>query len=406
MPRKRLTEEGVAKLNPPKTGQVDYYDAILPGLVLRVNYGGAKVWRALHYIKKVDADGKRSSMPTTHKLGRYPHLKLKDARERARLFLQDPAKAKTQAESGSFREVAENFIKRYVEHEGLRSQYEIERVLKVYIYTRWEHRAFRDIGRADVASLLDQVSDNNGPRQADMCLAIIRKLTNWFATRDDHYVSPIVKGMNRSTNGSRKRILTDDEIRALWKVADGTFGALLRVALLTGQRKDKVATMRWSDVDDVGVWTIAGEEREKANAGRLQLPPMVTDIIEAQPRIASNPHVFAAGKGQGPFNSFSQRKDEIDKRLPKMPGWTIHDLRRTARSLLSRADVRPDIAERVLGHAIAGVGGVYDRHAYADEKGRALVALSALVGRIIDPKAAKVTDINEQRRKRRKRAAQ
>ena len=81
MPKRRLTEEGVAKLNPPADGQIDYYDAVMPGLVLRVNYGGAKAWRALYYINKTGKNGKRITTPTTYKLGRYPHLKLKEARE-------------------------------------------------------------------------------------------------------------------------------------------------------------------------------------------------------------------------------------------------------------------------------------------------------------------------------------
>jgi hypothetical protein len=250
MPKKRLTEEGVTKLKPPAARkQLDYFDAGMPGLVLRVNYGGAKVWRALYYVKKVDKDGKRITMPTTRKLGRYPHIKLKEAREKARQFLADPQKALTQADDGSFREVAENFIKRYVKHEKkLRSQPEIERVLTKYIYPKWEHRPFREVKRSDVATLLDQIVDDNGPRQADICLAVIRKMMNWYATRDDYYVSPIVKGMNRSMNGKRDRILAktetnkdgDDELRALWKATDdqGKFGALLKVALLTAQRKD------------------------------------------------------------------------------------------------------------------------------------------------------------------------
>src|SRR5450759_4071084 len=364
MPKKRLTEEGVAKVKPPATGkQIDYFDAGMPGLVLRVNYGGAKVWRALYYVQKVNKDGKRITMPTPRKIGRYPNPKLKEAREKARQF--DPQKP--QADDGSFRKVAENFIKRYVEHEKLRTQPEIARCLKKYIYPKWEHRPFREIKRSDVATLLDQIVDDNGPRQADMCLAVIRKMMNWYATRDDYYVSPIVKGMNRSKNGKRDRILAktetnkdgDDELRALWKAADGTFGALLKVALLTAQRKDKVATMKWDDIVD-GVWDIPSEEREKSNAGSLRLPQTVLDIIDAQPRIAGNPYVFAAGKGDGPFNSFSQRKEELDEKLPRMPSWRIHDLRRTARSLMSRASVRPDISERVLGHAIKGVEGVYD----------------------------------------------
>ena len=146
----------MAKLNPPASGQVDYYDAGMPGLVLRVNYGGAKVWRALYYLKKFDKDGKIITVPTTHKLGRYPHLKLKQAREQARQFLEDPQQALAQADEGSFREVAENFIKRHVEHEKLRSQPEIERVLRKYIYPKWEARPFREIRRSDV-------TDPDGP---------------------------------------------------------------------------------------------------------------------------------------------------------------------------------------------------------------------------------------------------
>jgi integrase len=402
MPKKRLTEEGVLKLKPPTSGQVDYFDAVMPGLVLRVNYGGAKVWRALHYIKKVDGNGKRITSPTTFKLGRYPHLKLKEAREAARQFLIDPHKAMTRADDGSFRQVAENFVKRHVEHEKLRTQDEIERCLTKYIYPRWEHRPFREINRSDVAQLLDQIVDENGARQADVCLAVIRKLMNWFAARDDFYVTPIVKGMHRSNGGDhkRKRILSDDEIRVLWKAADGTtFGALLKVALLTAQRRDKVAKMRWSDIDG-GVWTIPMVKREKANAGRLQLPQAVLDIIEAQPRIAGNPYVFAAGKGNGPFNSFSQRKEELDAKLPKMPDWTIHDLRRSAKSLMARAGVAPHVSERALGHAIGGIEGVYDKHTYDSEKASALVALAALVERITNPRRAKVVDLVEHKQQR------
>ena len=216
--------------------------------------------------------------------------------------------------------------------------------------------------------------------------------------------------MQRAKNGKRDRVLAktetnkdgDDELRALWKAADGTFGALLKVALLTAQRKDKVATMRWDDIVD-GVWQIASEEREKSNAGSLLLPQAVIDIIEAQPRIAGNPYVFSAGKGSGPFNSFSQRKEELDAKLPRMAGWRIHDLRRTARSLMSRAGVLPHISEQVLGHKIKGVEGTYDKHDYGPEKAQALLQLASLVEKIINPPPkANVAQLEEHRRKKRR----
>ena len=106
--------------------------------------------------------------------------------------------------------------------------------------------------------------------------------------------------------------------------------------------------MRWDNINNKGVWTIPSEEREKPNAGTLQLPPQALAVINAQPKLGSNPFVFAASRGEGPMNGFSKAKTAFDKRCG-VTDWTLHDLRRCARSLLSRTGVRPDIAERVLG---------------------------------------------------------
>jgi integrase len=278
-------------------------------------------------------------------------------------------------------------------------------VLRRYVYPQWAHRPFRDIKRNDVAQLLDRIVDKNGARQADVVLAVIRKLMNWFATRDNHYVTPIVKGMGRvkADERKRKRILDDNEIRALWKACEdeGTFGAFLKTALLTAQRRGKIESMQWADIKD-GVWTIPAEKREKANAGILPLSPIVLEILEAQPRLAGSPFVFASGKGKGRFNSFSQRKEELDAKL-RIPHWQIHDLRRTARSLMARAGVSSQHAEHTLGHAVAGVEGVYDRHSYTSEKGHALLELQALIERVISPPAkGKVAVLSERRQKRRR----
>jgi integrase len=394
MPRKRLTEEGVRKLKPTPDKQIDYFDQGLPGLVLRVSYGGAKTWRALYYVNR---------KPRTHKLGRYPILKLDKAREKARAFLEDPQAALARAATGSFKDIAEDFMRRHVEANALRSKAEIERCLNKYILPQWKDRQFVELRRGDVTTLLDDIEDENGPRQADLVLAIVRKMMNWYAARVDDYASPIVRGMQRTKPAERrrKRILDNDEIRALWKATDdtGTFGAIVKVLLLTGQRRRKVAAMRRGDIVD-GEWRINSTDREKGHAGALRLPQMVLEIIEAQPSIDGNDYVFAVGGGEGHFNSFSQRKEEIDKLLPDVPAWTIHDLRRTARSLMARAGVRPDIAERVLGHAIAGVEGVYDRHEYSEEKADALKRLAALIGTILNPPEGNVVAIPIRRRRK------
>jgi integrase len=388
MARKNLTEAMVARLKPPPYGkQKDHLDALQPGLILRVNFGGKKVWRVRHYLKRSDADGKRVSIPTTHVLGAYPVLKVKEAREKARQFLADPRKALTQADVGSFREVAENFLKRHVEASKLRTGKEIERLLKRYVFPVWGERPFREIRRGDVAALLDQIEDQHGARTADYCLAVIRKCANWYATRNDDYVSPVVKGMHRNGTRKRERFLNDAEIAALWHAcADlGTFGALVKTLLVTGQRREKVASMKWTDVVD-GEWRIRQEPREKTNAGKLRLPPVVLAIIEAQPRVHGNPYVFG-GRGDTAFNSFSEHKEELERAMPEgTERWVLHDLRRSCRKLMTRAKVRADVAELALGHSIKGIQAVYDDRAeYQPMIDEAIQRVADGVEKILNP---------------------
>jgi integrase len=133
------------------------------------------------------------------------------------------------------------------------------------------------------------------------------------------------------------------------------------------------------------VWTIRTEPREKSNAGVLKLPALALEIIQAQPRFASNDFVFAGNKAA---KSLEHRDKLAFDKLSGVAEWRLHDLRRTARSLMSRAGVLSEHAERVLGHVIPGVEGVYDRHKYFDEKADALRKLAALIERIVDPPAA------------------
>jgi integrase len=390
-----FTEASVKKYPlPPQGDQTDYVEKLRRGLTLglRISYGGTRAWRVGYYV-----NGK----PQAKTLGRYPEMGVKAARDAAYNF--DPKAANAAAQAGSFKEVAENWLKRYVAAKGLRSQDEIERILNYYVYPRWERQPFFELRRGDVNELLDALVDKHGPAQADGVLAVLRSIMNWFQTRDENYVSPIVKGMRRdqrkASERARDRILDDDEIRVVWKAAEdtGTYGALVRLLLLTAQRLDKVKTIRWDDISAEGVWTIRSEPREKGNAGEIKLPPIALNIITAQPQIDNNPHVFpgsARGRrhksadrsGPPSFNSFSQRKEELAGKLPRdMQHWTLHDLRRTARSLMARAGVADNVAERVLGHVIGGVQGVYNRHDYFDEKADALQRLASLVGTILNP---------------------
>ena len=148
-----------------------------------------------------------------------------------------------------------------------------------------------------------------------------------------------------------------------------------------------------------GIWTIPTAPREKGTVGSVALPPMALHIITSQPQLGDNPYVFA-GRGAGYFDSMSKPKRRLDAQLKNVQPWTIHDLRRTARSLMSRAGVSSEHAERVMGHVVGGVEGVYDRHRYDQEKATALVKLAALVDGIINQRDNVLTMTAKKKRRK------
>jgi integrase len=388
MARKTLTDKGVAALK-PRAQRYAVPDPELRGNYVRVQPSGAKSFVAV----AVDPTTRRQVWAT---IGDFDVLDIEEAREKARSAIKRIKEGKPAFESvrvapANFVKIAEDWLKRYVRAKGLRSEGEVTRLLRAHVYPAWQDRAFVDIRRSEVAALLDEVEDDHGARQADYVLAIVRQIMGWYATRHDSYVPAIVKGMRRTNpkERARSRILDDNEIRAVWKVAEanGSFGALIRLLLLTAQRREKVVSMRWRDLSADGVWTIPAEAREKGTGGELVLPPIAIAIIRAQPHLGENPFVLA-GRGDGHINGYSKAKRLFDAKLPDIgEGWALHDLRRTARSLMARAGVRPDIAERVLGHVQPGVAGVYDRHSYRDEKADALLQLATLIDGIVHPRA-------------------
>lgn len=294
--------------------------------------------------------------------------------------------------------VTAEWLKRHVEKAKLRSAAEYHRIVGKYILPTWGERAFEEIRRSDAARLLDHIEDHHGPAQADAVASVLRMIGTWQRDRSDDYASPFVGIRRRVAKQDRKRsrVLTDDELRRIWHAADeaGAFGALAKLLLLTAQRLEKVRTLRWSDISPDGVWTIPTEKREKGNAGALKLPKLALDIIAAQPRLAGNPHVFAGNGGDA--RAVEQRyKVALDK-ASGVTDWRLHDLRRTARSLMSRAGVLNDHAELVLGHARPGVEGVYDLHRYDQDKAEALRRLAALIERIVHgPAGGNVVQLHE-----------
>jgi integrase len=381
----KLTDKAVAALKPgPKSTTVP--DPQLTGHYVRLQPGGQKTFITIAR----NPAGKQ--VWTT--IGATDVLSIDESREQAREVLKRvrAGEAAFETPPDSFADVAARWLKRHGEAKRLRSLTQIKRLLNTHVLPEWGDRPFLGIRRSDVAALLDGIEDRHGARQADLVLTIVRSIMNWCATRRDDYNPPIVKGMRRQNpkETERERVLTDDELRLIWKLAEGSgrFGSIIMLGLLTAQRRTKIATMKWTDLSaDGSEWTVPKEPREKDTGGVLLLPERARAIIAAQPRLADDDHVFAGRSGDG-FSGFSASKVTFDRKLPDdMEPWTLHDLRRTARSLLARAGVAPHIAERVLGHAIGGVEGIYDRHRYEREKADALRKLAALIDSIVNERA-------------------
>ena len=384
--RKTLTDNMIAKLKAgPKRQTLP--DPDLRGHYLRITPTGAK-----SFVAVARDPGGRQVWAT---LGGADVLTIDEARGRARSAIQrikaglEPFEAPP-PKPDTFGEIAGEYLVRHVQAKGLRSAPEIERVLNKYVMPHWRDREFREIKRSDAARLLDTVEDNHGKHQADHVLAHIRGVMRWFETRDDDYRCAVTGKMRRTDSRDRKRdrVLSDDEIRTIWAAAaaNGKFGAILRLALLTAQRLDKVSSMKWDDVSVDGIWAIPTEDdREKGHGGNLQLPEIALTIVREQHRVAGNPYIFPSRRGGGHFTGYSGGKARLAAKAGALPRWTIHDQRRTARSLMSRAGVLPHVAERVMGHVQQGVEAIYDRHTYELEKAGALAKLAGLIELILSP---------------------
>ncbi|MCB1465579.1 MAG: tyrosine-type recombinase/integrase [Rhizobiaceae bacterium] len=379
---KRLTAKTVANIKaPPGRPRIDVRDDLLVGLSLRVSESGRKVF---YLIKRIDGQNKRI------KLGTYPLISLEKAREKARQILisvEDGSyfEAQEKEERQTLGELIPLFIEIYAKRHT-RDWTNTERLLAKF--APLFDKPVADVRRADVVKIIDQLIARGMGSGANRVVAAIKKLMNWAVDRGVIDVSPLTAMKLPIKEVARERVLANDELRALWKAADGEgypFGDILKVLVATGQRRAEVAEMRWSEIDfEAQTWTLPSSRVKNATIHVVPLSPMVVGILRSLPRFLKSDYVFTT-TGRSPFSGFGRCKDRIDDAVQFVEPWRLHDLRRTMATKMAELRIAPHIIEAVLNHRsgiVSGVAAIYNRHAYSDEKREALGTWSEEICRI------------------------
>ena len=402
----KLNEDVVKRLPAPRAGNKVYYfaGAVLQGsraprgFGIRVTASGAKA-----FVMNFRIRGREHR----YTIGAYPDWSALRAVREARELRQridrgeNPLEDRTPIPlTDTVTAILDDFLRRYVRNKErpLRSGDHIEGAFERLVKPCVGKISIYDLRRSHIAGMLDKIEDEKGPVMADRTRAYFRKALAWYAERDDHFnfTAVFVRAEPRANakDRARTRILSDEEIRVLWPLLDaGTFGALVKTLLLTAQRRDEVAHMSRGEIGRDGIWCIPAERYKTKRPNFIPLSRPALELIAAQAIREDCDYVFPSSTGTA-FSGYGKSKANLDKamlsvmeqrtcrlRIP-LPNWTLHDLRRTAKTLMVRSGVRPDISERVLGHAISGVEGTYDRHSYAEEKRDALEKLAAKIQEI------------------------
>jgi integrase len=399
MPKAKLTDFLVRKTNPP-TGRdyLDIPDLVLPGFYLRINRGGT---RSFFVVTRVKGTGRQ----IRKRLGTYPHISLADARESAREIMRlaqggvapdalerlDVHREQRERLS-TFAGVCEEFLVDYVQAKQLRTAREIERMIRVELIPRWGALPISEIKRVDVKTMLREKA-RTAPVSAARTLAVAQKIFNWALDEGIIDATPIARLTPPAPPRERDRVLSNDEIKALWGASAKMgypFGAILRLLFVTGQRRGEVAGMRWSEIDGT-FWTIPAERSKSARAHRVALSPLAIRMLETLPRVGEC--VMSSGRvGDKPVSGFSWAKQLADK-LSGVEDWRVHDIRRTVATKMRELGIDRLTVSQVLGHAEGGITRIYDRYSADSEKRHALETWARYLDDLEHGRPANVTPL-------------
>lgn len=397
MPKLKLTARFVEGVKVEQ--RTDYWDEICRGLVLRVSPTGVKSWTAVF----TPEEGGKSRVT----LGQFPAVTLEAARGKALRIMSEvaegenpAAKKRLKREAMTVEELASEYIDRYAKA-NKKTWSEDERMLKADVLPMIGQRKAMSVTKRDILDVVDVKADAGKTAQARLLFALLRKMFGWAVERDIIALSPVTGLKAPGKPQSRDRVLSADELKAVWLSIESAaitqpMREILQLLVLTGQRAGEVAGMRYGEVDtDRALWTIPAPRVKNGRTHEVPLSDTALAIIEA-----------AIGRLDEPTDStplFSRTGTPIESnavskaarlKLQALPTeWTPHDLRRTCATGMADLGVDPHVIEAVLNHVSgtrAGVAGIYNRASYSAEKRQALTRWETHVLQVVGLKSSVV----------------
>ena len=417
--KRDFTDRFLKAIKPVPTGKrVIIWDAAVPGFGIRISEKSTAQNIGAFVLVSRFPGGRH---PVARRIGDYPATSLADARTKARAWREDLTKgidpavkeeerrrAEQARRDDTFAAAFDQFAQRHLAL--LRTGKAVEQTIRRIVTPKWGDWPLSDVRRRHVIDLIDEIASET-PIAANRVLAYLKTFFRWCVDRDKLETSPAESVKRPARETRRDRVLTDEEIRAIWKASGemGPFGRAFRFMLATGQRRTEVGSITWREIDKArALWTLPRERAKADRSHEVPLSSLALSILEECPKLAGCGFVFSTGRAgkarEGeektacPLGGWSKAKARLDARIleaarnrankigdevPKqIVEWHLHDLRRTAATHMAKLGVDRIVIAKVLNHADREITGVYDRFAYSEQKRRALDALGVELTRI------------------------
>jgi len=362
-------------------------------LIVQPLPGGARSWAVRHKGRP------------KYTIGAVGAWSLKDARKEAGRIMRaydegrDPRAEKKEllSDDNLIENVLAQFVKRHVKRKNRDSTAQAQqRYIDKELIPRWKGKHVAAIRRRDIVTVLDDVVESGRPQAAVRLLALTRKFFNWAVGTGWLDASPCVGVPVPAPLVKRKRVLSDSELRLVWKGAEAIgwpFGPLVQLLMLTGQRREEVAAASWSEFNMTGTepfWTIPAGRAKNGNEQQVALAPTTLSILNNLPSIQGGGDFILSTNGNTSISGYSRGKRRLDEKIMevardearergddpeevKLEPFTLHDLRRTLATRLGDLGVAPHTVEAILNHARVGIAATYNHARYEKEKREALI---------------------------------